>query len=78
MMTNLLPDLPGCVHGIVSMDPPTIQCDGCGHTFSHRSIAYAAILSGIVFEPSRHPDTRRLCRECRRVEWPETMGLPIR
>lgn len=67
----LRPDLPGFVHGIVSVDPPTVQCDGCGWTYSHARMALAVILSGIRFNP-RLGDDRRLCRTCANTEgWEE-------
>lgn len=60
-----LRDVPGRVHGIVSLDPPTIQCDGCGRLHSHsRSLGMAVVTSGIVFEPWRPGDGRRMCSEC--------------
>lgn len=52
------------------MDPPTVQCDGCGATRSHPRLSYAVILSGIIFN-RRHPG-RRLCVNCRKTEgWDE-------
>lgn len=77
---DLLPDVPGLVHGIVSLDPPTIQCDGCGHLYVHTdggTLAVAIIRSGINYYPMRynlpadHPlhDQRRLCADCRSREW---------
>lgn len=65
-MTALLPDLPGKVHGIVSLDPPTVQCDGCGATHSHPRLTYAVLLSGITFHHKR--PGRRLCADCREAE----------
>lgn len=69
--TNLLPDLPGKVHGIVSLDPPTIQCDGCGITRSRDTLAGAVLFSGIRFDGGfRAHDSRRLCEDCRdRAGW---------
>ena len=65
-----LPDLPGKVHGIVSLDPPTIQCDACLTTYSHEHLGMAVMTSGILFNP-RDPG-RRLCRECaREAGWSE-------
>jgi len=67
----LLPDVPGLVHGIVSLDPPTIQCDGCGKTYSHPKVGLAVILSGIRFKPrriDRYGDRRRMCDECWEAE----------
>ncbi len=67
-------DLPGYVHGIVSLDPPTVQCDGCQATYSHRRLALAVLLCGMWFSPTEaiHGDGRRLCRECaRKAGWDE-------
>jgi hypothetical protein len=75
---NLLPDLPGKVHGIVQLEPfIRIQCDGCGfiHDGEPGKAAFAIITCGIVFSPRRYRavngqrDTRRLCRDCRKSEW---------
>lgn len=62
----LLPDLPGLVHGIVSLDPPTIQCDGCGYVYTRPHLAHAVILSGIGFNAraAQRGDRRRLCVHC--------------
>lgn len=55
------------VHGIISLDPPTVRCDGCGHEATGDSLALVVLTSGIVFNPRLygHGDDRRLCRECR-------------
>lgn len=68
------PDLPGVVHGIVSLDPPRIQCDGCGHVHEGAPgrLALAVIVSGIRFNPRRYAagtDRRRLCESCASSEW---------
>lgn len=75
-MRALLPDVPGKVHGIVSLDPPTIQCDGCGATFSQPKLAMAVLLSGIRFDPRRYGrgDRRRMCTTC----WAHEPPLPSR
>ena len=39
----LLPTVPGKVHGIVSLDPPTVQCDGCAATYTGRTLARAIL-----------------------------------
>lgn len=57
-----LPDLPGLAHGIVSLDPPTIQCDGCGLLHTATTIGWAVIGSRIIFT---HGRDRRLCVACR-------------
>ena len=43
------------VHGIVSLDPPTIRCDSCGHEATGRTLAMVV----------QHSGPRRLCRDCR-------------
>ena len=54
------------VHGIVSLDPPAIRCDGCGHEATGRTLAMVVQYSGIEFDPARYlADPRRLCRGCR-------------
>jgi len=64
MSADPLPDVPGCVHGIVSLDPPTIQCDGCGMTVSRPGrLSWAILVAGITFDP-REVGGPRLCREC--------------
>ena len=68
----LLPDVPGKVHGIVSLDPITIQCDGCAKLADHRTLGLPGdhhnltiLTCGIVFNPALYPDDdRRLCRDC--------------
>lgn len=63
-----LPDVPGKVHGIVSLDPPMVQCDGCLKTHTERTLSLTILLSHILFNPRQyhHGDQRRLCRECAR------------
>lgn len=62
------------VHGIVSVDPPRIECDECGyrHTGESGKLGVAVILSGIRFNPrtySSGEDRRRMCRYCARLHW---------
>lgn len=70
------PTLPGKVEGIVSLDPCTIQCRGCGTVDNPETlrlrpdrVAMVIILSRIRFHPTvwttGHEDNPRLCRECR-------------
>lgn len=61
-----LPDLDGLVHGIVSLNPPTVQCDGCGALCSNKSLALTVLTSGIIFNP-RENDGRRMCATCWRA-----------
>lgn len=65
---GLLPTVPGKVHGIVSLDPLTIQCDGCG--FLATGVAVMTTC-GIIFHRYLHDkDPRRLCTDCqRRAGW---------
>jgi hypothetical protein len=65
-----LPDLPGYVHGIVSVDPPKVQCDGCGLVVTGDwankalSLNLTIVTAGIDFD-SRDPDSGRQCQDCR-------------
>ena len=70
---DLWPDLPGYVHGIVCLDPATVQCDGCGRRDTMESLGLkggrgrltVVVLSSIRF--SREDGfKRRLCRDCAR------------
>lgn len=61
---TFLPDLPGKVHGLVSLTPPTVQCDGCGHRYSRDSLGMAVLTSGIFFNPRADDDHRRMCADC--------------
>ena len=68
----LLPDVPGRVHGIVSLDPPTVQCDGCAKRVDYRTLSLSGdhhnltiLTCGIEFNSTLYPgDDRRLCRDC--------------
>jgi len=62
-----MPDLPGIVHGLVSLDPPKVQCDGCGLVVTGESLAQTVLLSGVRFD-FRDGYTRRLCVDCRALE----------
>lgn len=77
---ELLPTIPGKVHGIVQTEPfIRIQCDGCGYIHDGKpgKAAIAVLTCGIRFDHRRYHgvpdkrDRRRLCRECRRREWGE-------
>ena len=57
-------DLPGYAHGIVSLDPPTVRCDGCAATYTGRTLALTILTSGIKFNPRLEHDKRRLCLDC--------------
>lgn len=63
-MTELLPTLPGYVHGIVGRDPWRIQCDGCGAIETPEPL----VLMRTEFAPAlvrfRTGDARRLCPPC--------------
>lgn len=62
------------VHGL-TLDPPTVTCDGCGYAVSATTLGIpfnvVILTCGIVFNPHTHGrgDDRRLCRDCRRTEW---------
>ncbi|MDM4761913.1 hypothetical protein QT381_02700 [Galbitalea sp. SE-J8] len=68
---DLLADLPSYVHGIVSVDPLRIQCDGCGRIDEQQpgqTVAVTIIRSDIrfghgVYDVDRHLDAR-LCAAC--------------
>lgn len=72
---GLLPTLPGKVHGIVSLDPPQIQCDRCGLVETAREgerVGPFVMRCGILFTPKlRGKDDRRLCGDCREARWIE-------
>lgn len=63
---DLLPTLPGYLHGIVGCNPWRLQCDGCGAVEvigPERSL----VTMGTHFAPPRiygRGDRRRLCRPC--------------
>lgn len=60
------PDLPNTVHGIISDNPPKVQCDGCGLivTGPPGKMNMTIVLSHITFS-FRDGYQQRLCRECR-------------
>jgi hypothetical protein len=58
------PDIPGYVHGIVSLEPPKVQCDGCGLVATGAWLNLLILTCGIKFNP-RSGDGRRLCAGCR-------------
>lgn len=66
-----LPDVEGLVHGIVSVDPPRVQCDGCGLVATGRKLTTTILTCGITFNARlfHHGDERRLCRDCAKSEW---------
>lgn len=61
---QLLPDLPGCAHGIKGRDPWVVQCDGCGLTITHDGREpKPTFFQRIHFD--RHDQyTQRLCQSC--------------
>jgi hypothetical protein len=61
-----LPTMPGLVDGIVSMDPPRVQCRGCGviATGVTGKAALLILTSGILFHVA-DGRTKRLCAACR-------------
>lgn len=71
---GLLPDIPGKVHGIVSLDPPGVQCDGCGYVHTHITLALAVQTGPRFCRYATDPrpewrDGRRLCGDCAAREW---------
>lgn len=65
---SLRPDLAGFVHGIVSINPPTVQCDGCGALATGDTLNRLILTCGILFDGPQG-DRRRLCRDCRSQKW---------
>ena len=68
---DLLPDLPGRVHGLVAQDPVwVVQCDGCGRVavgeLNNRGERSTLVIQfcGNHFGHSSE-DPRRLCARCR-------------
>lgn len=61
-----LPTLPGRVDGIVSLDPPKVQCRSCGVIAEGRpgKLAFLVLTCRILFHVA-DGRTRRLCAECR-------------
>jgi hypothetical protein len=61
-----LPTLEGCVDGIVSREPPMLQCRGCGvvHIGQSGKLALLVVTSSIHFHVG-DGRTRRLCADCR-------------
>ena len=80
MSGELLPSIPGYVHGIVRTedDCPAIQCDGCGRLDTHKSLNIVkrraavdplvslVISSDIRFWGRAQGDLDRLCPDCAR------------
>lgn len=65
-MTAQLPTVEGRVDGVVSLDPPMLQCRGCGvvHTDRPGKLALLILTSNIIFHVG-DGRTRRLCADCR-------------
>lgn len=64
---KLLPDIPGKVHGIVGLDPLTIQCDDCGvlAVQPEGQLPGTFLLTvGITFDRSRDRTLKRRCAKC--------------
>lgn len=62
MTAELLPTVSGKVHGIVSTDPWTVQCDGCLRTWSHEHLIL--VVHKAEFNSRLNDDSRRLCDDC--------------
>jgi len=81
MTSELLPDAPGYVHGIVRTEDGVlaIQCDGCGKLDTHKSLDIVkrraavdplvslVISSRILFYGRAQGDLDRLCPDCARA-----------
>lgn len=63
------PTLPGVVDGIISIDPPRLQCRGCGRIDEGKpgKMNLLIITSDIYFHGAGWPDgtNPRLCQTCR-------------
>jgi hypothetical protein len=70
--TDQLPTMPGLVDGIVSLDPPQVQCRGCGVIAtgeshprgSHIALNLVILTCRILFHVA-DGRTKRLCADCR-------------
>lgn len=61
----LLPDLVGIVHGIKSMSPWTLQCDGCRKVIvKPAGVALIVFLRRMQFLNYGSGDHRRMCTAC--------------
>ena len=58
----LRPTIPGCVHGIVGVNPWEIQCESCGTVFTSVRLFSAVRLCHFSKEDGF---TTRRCRDCR-------------
>lgn len=61
----LLPTLPGKVDGIVSEDPPTVQCQDCAATKSGNWYQIIGGAEGFRFHQWSDGTNPRLCKPCR-------------
>lgn len=68
-MSEPLPDLPGCTHGVKSKNPLVIQCDGCLQTRTTEHGEPMVLVAGWALFP-RHAqgDKRRMCTTCWKAE----------
>ena len=65
-MVKKLPDLPGKVHGIKSMDPFTVQCDDCLDVWTAENEPMIVTARRVVFN-ERAGKGLRLCMDCWRA-----------
>lgn len=66
---EMLPDLPGRTHGIKSINPYVVQCDGCRTTVTHDGREpYPNFFGRIWFANIRSGDGRRMCASCWKTE----------
>ena len=66
---NLLPTVPGMVHGVVGVDPLRFQCDRCGFVASAADMPMIIAAHSSGFDTRFTGDPRRLCAECREARW---------
>ena len=65
MLPVIYPTLPGKTSGVISLDPPRVQCQECGIIGEHPwSLMLAVRQCGLRFHRGW---VGRLCRECRMV-----------
>lgn len=61
-MTEILPDIPGIVHGVKSVDPYVLQCDGCLAVFVQGDAPLVTFLQDVTFHYSQPGN--RMCAVC--------------
>ena len=76
---RILPDLPGKVHGIKSISPCVVQCDGCALVVEGDHLGFTVLTCGIIFNTRLPDDGRRMCANCwKGAGWVEEYGGWVR